>query len=404
MRPHVLNPKHLRAFLAVTRAGSLVKSGRLLHRAQSAVTRAIKELEREVDSELFERHARGMMLTETGRTLLVRTERAFDEMEAARAAFATDLAEGMWQRNAPVFTLSIGRQRLSVLIELAEQRSMAAVAVSLGISQSAVSQALREIETGLGVKIFKRTTLGMWPTPLGAVLALHVKRAFAELRIAEDEIHSLKSNVQGSVIVGSLSLGRTRLLPYAVTRLLRRHPNLTIRTEEGSFETLARHLREGELDFILGALRTPESTGGFEREVVAHDVMGLVVRQNHPLTRQAGLSLADVVPASWVLPKKGAPTREMLDATLRARGLPEARVHLETTDLAITLGALVSSDMVTAISPHLYRREIEAGTVAVLPIDLPETRRPIGFLRREGSAPSLAARLLMDMIREEGAV
>ena len=398
----MLNPKHLRTFIAVAHSGSLVRAGLTLHRAQSAVTRAIKELERELDCELFERHARGVVLTAPGRVLLARVGRAFDEMESARNDFAAYLGTERWHRNAPIFDLALSAQRLVILVQLTEQRSMSAVASSLGISQSAVSQTLREVETGLGLEIFKRAPVGLFPTPLGATLSLHLRRALSEIRIAEDEVRADRGGMRGVINIGSLSLGRTRILPHALARFLMRHPNVTVRTEEGTYDTLSRHLREGELDFILGALRVSDGTSGFEREIVAEDLMGIVVRRGHPLAHRPALELADVVPATWVLPRRPAPTRELLEAALRDRGLPEARVQLETADLAITLGVLLTSDFVTAISPMLYRHEMDAGLVVTLPVRLPETRRPLGLLRRAGTSPSPAAAALMDFIREEG--
>jgi LysR family transcriptional regulator of gallate degradation len=351
---------------------------------------------------LFERHAHGVTLTEGGRILLHRVERAFAEMATAGDAFAAGFADEARVRSAAVFSLSIGRQRLLAFAALAEQHSMAAVADSLGISQPAVSQALHDIEAGIGTMLFKRMPNGMLPTPAGALLALHIRRALAELRIAEDEIASSKGVIQGRLCVGALSLGRTRLLPLAMTRLIARFPGVTIRTEEGSFEHLATLLRDGDIDFILGALRPPEHTMGFHREIVTRDRMAIVVRAGHPLVHRPAATLADIVTMSWALPQKGAPTRELLEAALQSRGMGEVHVQVETTDLAVLLGVLLGSDMVTAVSPHLFHREIETGLLVVLPIDLPETERPIGILRRAGGVPSAPARLLMDMILEIG--
>jgi LysR family transcriptional regulator of gallate degradation len=398
----MLNPKHLRAFLAVARSGSVGRAAQILRRAQSAVTRSLRELETVLDCALFERHAHGVTLTDQGHLLLHRVERAFGEMETARAALDTEPGEHARARAAPVFTLSIARQRLLAFAELAEQHSMAAVADRLGISQPAVSQALHDIESGIGMPLFKRMPNGMLPTPAGALLALHVRRALAELRIAEDEIASSNGVVQGRLSVGALSLGRTRLLPLAMTRLIARYPGVTIRTEEGSFEHLATLLRDGQIDFILGALRPPEHTMGFHREIVTHDRMAIVVRAGHPFAGRPAITLDEIVSARWALPQKGAPTRDLLEAALRARSAGEAQIQVETTDLAVLLGVLLGSDMVTAVSPHLFHREIEAGALAVLPIELPETERPIGILRRAGGVPSAPARLLMDMIHEIG--
>jgi len=398
----VLNTRHLRAFLTVAQSGSVIRSSELIRRAQSAVTRTIKELEKDVGVPLFERRAQGMLLTEFGRALQARVERAFAEMDAARAAFTAACPTVKSVAQAPIFALAIGRQRLLVFVELVEQHHMGAVADSLGISQPAASQALREIESGLGVRLFTRSAGGLQPTPLGALLGMHIRRALAEIRAGELEIASLQGAMAGSVVVGTLSLGRARLLPTAIIRLMKQYPKLTVSTVEASFEHLAMRLRAGDIDFMLGALRDPEHTIGLSREVVTHDVLSLVVRKDHPLARKRQVTPADLSAANWVLPQRGTPTRELLERALAARGLGKARVAVETADLAITRGLLLGSDLITAVSAHLYHHETAAKLLAILPVALPETRRSIGILQRPSSSPSLAARLLMDELHAIG--
>lgn len=398
----MLNPKHLRAFLAVAQSGSVIGASHRLRRAQSAVTRSIRELEGELDAVLFERRPQGMLLTELGRSLLRRVERAMAEMDAARAAFLAAGPRNARCAQAPVFAMAMSRQRLLVFAELVEQRHMGAVADSLGISQPAVSQALHEIETGLGMRLFARTPAGMQPSPMGVVLATHIRRALAEIRAAELEIGSLQGAVAGRVTVGSLSLGRSHLLPRAIIRMRERWPDLSVSTVEGTFEHLSMRLRSGDIDFILGALRAPEHTIGLAREVVTEDMLALVVRHDHPLSRQQDLSGADLQDTQWVLPPRGTPTRDLLESALRIRKLPEPHVGVETTDLTITRGLLLHSDMITAISPHLFQQDIQTQALTVLPLTLPETRRGIGILQRSGNHPSLAARLLMDSIKAIG--
>ena len=236
--------RQLRAFLAVADHGSASRAGATLFRAQSAVSRSIGKLERTLGVPLFERRAQGMLLTPFGRALLVRAQRAQTEMQHARNEIA-GLGASRGGRSATSFGMAIAERRVRVFIALTEQRHMPSVAKSLGITQPAVSVAVRKLEDAAGVPLFERTARGMLPTPAGAALASRLKRAQAEIRHAVADIASLAGVTQGIVSVGALPLGRTRLLPESIAGVVARYPGLRIATMEGSFETLAASLRAG---------------------------------------------------------------------------------------------------------------------------------------------------------------
>jgi LysR family transcriptional regulator, regulator for genes of the gallate degradation pathway len=221
---------------------------------------------------------------------------------------------------------------------------------------------------------FRAAPGGMQPTPLGALLGTHIRRALAEIRAGEVAVKSLRGALAGGVAVGTLSLGRTRLLPRAIIQLTQQYPNLTVSTVEGAFEHLAMRLRAGDIDFILGALRAPEHTVGLTRDIVAHDVLSLVVGKSHPLARRRTLAYSHLASVERVLPPRGTPIREMIESAMRKNRVSEPRVVVETTDLAITRGLLTGSHMVTAVSAHLFFDELRAKILQILPLELPETR------------------------------
>ena len=103
--------RHLRVFLAVADQGSANLAGAALFRAQSAVSRSIHKLETELGVKLFERRARGMLLTEYGRALQVRVRRVQAEMQHARSDLAA-LAPGGSVRNAPIFGMLTHERRV----------------------------------------------------------------------------------------------------------------------------------------------------------------------------------------------------------------------------------------------------------------------------------------------------
>ncbi|WP_123297616.1 LysR family transcriptional regulator [Comamonas sp. BIGb0124] len=397
----MINPRNLRAFVMVARTGSVVRSATAIHRVQSAITRSIKELEGELGVQLFERRPYGMLLTESGKVLLLRAENIFAEMDTARAGLETTCGPLRLNTNAPIFSLGIGRQRLLVFVELMKQCHMGAVADIFGISQPAVSQALREVEQSIGIRLVARTPSGILPNDSGNLLATHLRRALAEMSKAEEEIVSLQQGITGHVAVGTLSLGRIRLLPQAIIHITQAHPKITVSTIEGSFEHLALLLRASEIDFMLGGLRPPEHMAGLTAQAVTSSHISLIARTGHPYSHLGHGEGWDLLSqASWILPQRGTWTRSSLEASFAAKQLPAPGVVVETADITITKGLLLSSDMITAASPHLFQHEIEMGELIVLNPSLPSQLRAIGIVQREGNKPTVAAQLLMDTIAE----
>jgi len=396
--------RHLRAFLAVADHGSAYQAGAALFRAQSAVSRSIRKLEAELGVELFERRARGMLLTEYGRALLVRARRMHAEIQRARMDLAAFVDKGASVRNAAIFGMLTHERRVRAFVALTEQHHMPSVAESLGITQPAVSIAVRQLEDSIGVPLFERTARGMMPTPAGVALALRLKRALAEIRHAVADIASLQGITQGTVTVGALPLGRTRLLPESIAGVVAKYPGLRVATMEGSFETLAATLRAGDLDFILGALRPVEYASDLHGEPLAEDALGIVCRRGHPWTKRKRIPAADLAVARWVLPRVHTPNRMLFERALIARGLPSPNVVVETSDLAVLRGVLLNSDLLTAISPRQLSYELASGVVTLLPIPLLETRRVIGITRRTDSLASPGATILMEEIARRSAV
>lgn len=405
MTPNRTYPEYsfrlLRVFVAVAECGSISKAAQRLYRAQSAVTRSIHELERAVGGPLFERHPAGMSLTDMGRVLLRRARRAAAEFDEARRDVLAFSTASTPARNASLYSMQVANARLAAFVMLTELHHMPAVAQQLGLTQPAVSAAVRSLEESLQTKLFERTSRGLFPTPAASALAVRAKLAFAELRHGAEEIEALRGVTRGHVRVGILALSRSAVIvPRAVAGLARAQPDIRVSLVEGSFAMQELALRSGELDFVFGALRTFPPGSDFVGEPLLEDSLSVVVRAGHPLAAARRVSLRQLAGYQWVLNHSGTPGRERLEATFHARRLELPRVMVETGSLAMTLSVLLETDLLTALSRHQVEPELRAGMVAVLPMELPLTRRSIGIIRRKGSVPSPSAALLASEIRK----
>ncbi|MGJ7495417.1 LysR family transcriptional regulator [Variovorax sp. RT4R15] len=393
-----INLRHLRAFSAVAAAGSIAAASEDLYRVASGVTRSISELEQTLGRPLFDRRSRGMTLNSYGELVLVRARRIEREFEDARGQLVLRDGNRASAGVSSLFTSILNGRRLAVIASLVENRNMPMVAREFGITQPAISSALKALERGLGIALFDRKTRGLAPTAAGEVVAFYFKRVLAELRHIGPDIAASEGTLQGSVNVGALPLGRTRILPLAIASLLARHPQLHVATVESPYDALAASLRSGDIDFILGALRSADEAKDLQQEALFEDRISVIARAGHPLTRAARIDFDALRQATWALSRHGAPSRELLERFFsQARQAPPVPA-VETGDLAVLRGLLLESDMLTAISAHQLRYEIRDGSLVVLDFPLDQTRREIGITQRLGAFPSPGARALMQEI------
>lgn len=385
------NLMQVRAFVRVAQMGSVSKASQSLYRAQSVVTRAISDLEASLGAALFERHVNGMRLTEPGQHVLPRAKRVLAELDSVPVLLGGGVgAEPLYLFQA---------RRLQLFVKLCETRHMQTVAGYFGLSQPAISSALKVLEGGCGQALFERTPRGLLPTRASHDILFPIRRALNELRHIEADISAMGGSLQGVVQIGALPLGRTQILPEAIVRLTAEHPGVRVITNESAFDLLATDLRAGDVDFILGALRAPDYASDLTGEPLLTEEMVVLARRGHPLlAHSAGTD--DLARARWVLPRSGSPARRMLDACFAASGMAAPWPVVESGDLAIIRGLLLRSDMLAAVSAHQLEHELASGELCRLDVQLKQTARAIGLIYRNGALHSPAAQAMMACIRQ----
>ncbi|WP_345830241.1 LysR family transcriptional regulator [Erwinia sp. HDF1-3R] len=392
-----VNLMQIRAFCQVVAQGSVSRAADELFRTQSAVTRSIHDLEQRLAVPLFERHSGGMMLTDFGKCILPRARRAIEELHSLPRRLAKLLSRSSRNESEPLWLFNV--RRLQIFITLCQTNHMQSVAHQLGLSQPAVSAALKVLENGAGIPLLERTPHGMVPSLAGREIEPNIRRALNELRHIPADIAARKGNLVGTVRVGALPLGRTRLLPQAIIRLTSRYPGIKVVTSESAWGMLAAEMRAGEIDFIFGALRNSEEQQDMTSETLFDEEMVLVARPDHPLS-QHPCDRRALREARWVLPRSHTPARRLLDTCFHRMGIPAPDPVVESGDLALVRGLLRDSDMLAAVSAHQLEVELASGELAVLPIALPATGRAIGLCYRTGCLHSPAADALISCLRD----
>lgn len=402
----LLNLAHLHAVHVIAETGSVSRAAVALFRAQSAVTRAVQETERTIGERLFDRRPSGMLPTPVCRVVLQRGARVFTELQALAKWSRTRRTTRQTSADTPLPAYLLNTRRLQLFVVLARHKHMPSAARTLGVSQPALSSAVRILENGAGMPLFYRNPRGLLLTSEGDTFLLHVRRALNELRHVSDDVAASRGSIQGSVTVGALPLARTHVLPEAIARVVGKHPGVHVVTDESAYEALVGGLRAGDVDFILGALRANDAASGLANEKLMSEHLVVLARPGHPLAQTRGLTVAQLARAQWIVPRQQSPSRGLFDNLFKRAKIKAPMPTVETADLAIIRGLLLRTDMLAMLSAQQLRYECESGQLVVLDAPTQNTNRDIGLTLRAGGTPSPAARALIDAIRmvagEEG--
>ena len=391
--------RHLHAFSAVAATGSIARAADDLRRVPSAVTRSVAQLESTLGRSLFIRSSRGVALNAQGELVLVRAQRIEREFDELRAQLVARGGLGSAADPKPLFMSILNGRRLAVIAGLWETRNMPSVARDFGITQPAISVALKDLERGLGVALFERKSSRLVPTAAGGIVAFHFKRVLAELRHIVPDLAASEGVLQGSVHVGAPPLGRLEILPAAIASLVAQHPQLHVVVVERPCDALAAPLRSGDIDFVLGPLASEDNAVHLEQRVLFNEGIAVIARAGHPLADIPIVGFDALSRAIWALPRRGTSFREMLDRFFVDAGQVPPTPAVEAGDPAVLFGLLRESDMLTAVSPHRLRGDLRDGRLVTLDVALGLQRRRIGLTQRLGALPSPGARALMQEIR-----
>src|SRR5687768_6053951 len=172
---------------------------------------------------------------------------------------------------------------LYALEALLSERSVTRAAAKLGLTQPAMSHALRRLREQLGDPILVRGSRGMVPTPRAQDLAISVRRALEEARhTLESESGFEPLTSRRSFTLSTADLGQLLLLPPLLARLTREGPGIDLNVRP--LGPLPEILEEGTIELALGT-SVPELPGLYRQTLFAERFV-CVVREGHPKVKK----------------------------------------------------------------------------------------------------------------------
>lgn len=299
--------------------------------------------------------------------------------------------------------LRLSMRHLRIVLAIADHGSLVAAAKQLQMTQPAVSKALQETESLLGVEMFSRTNRGVVPTAFGETLAAHGRLIFAQLDHANHLINDLRGGRGGRVVIGTLLAASADLLPKAIAKLRKERPNVAISVVVGTNDRLLPDLRLGKLDLVVGRLDERGSPDGLSQETLIMDTACVVVGADHPLVGRTNLGLSDLLDWNWILPGPETSLRRQIEVAFRAANVEPPANAIDSVSQLTNRNLVINEDYITIWPWLLAHGEVQAGKVAILPFHLGATTGPVGIFTRAGEQPYPAVGMCVQALRRAAA-
>ena len=261
---------------------------------------------------------------------------------------------------------------LRVFAQLHEQRRVARVAESLGLSQPAVSNALARLRKVLGDPLFVATPAGMVPTPLAEELAGPVVQALTTLQQALSRPQGFEPAVSRRIFtVGMTDIGEIYFLPALMGTLAERAPHLALSTVRNTSVNLKEAMEAGQVDLALGLL--PQLSSGFHRRTLFAQRYVCLMRAGHPLARGEAFALEQFGAADHLCVVTPGTGHGRVDELLARSGV-RRRVRLTVPHFVAIGHILASTDLIATVPERLAQRLAGVHGLEAVPhpADLPE--------------------------------
>jgi molybdate transport repressor ModE-like protein len=293
-------------------------------------------------------------------------------------------------------------RRLRVLLEVARMGSLAAAAEQLGYTPSAVSQQIRALERELGTLVVDRRGRGVALTEPGAALVAHAQRIVDALGAAEAEVQAIAGLRAGVLRFGWFSTAGAILVPRAIARFRRRHPEIELVLEEADPDECAQRLREGELDLaVVYEFRLdPPLPAELRLSPLLEDRLHIALPPDHRLAHRRRIRMTELAGETWVQGVRHGYTVATLPAACREAGF-EPHMAFQT-DNPMAWQGLVAAGVGVAVIPQLTLLTARPD-IAVRELDAPSLVRKVSVAMPPGRYRPPAAEAMAQVLTDVAA-
>jgi DNA-binding transcriptional LysR family regulator len=276
------------------------------------------------------------------------------------------------------YSWPVNVRQFHLFCDIAESHSFSKGAALNGVTQAAASQLVRQLEKNYATALIDRSTRPLTLTASGQV-CYQAFREIIDRLTALKKVGTRRDELKGEVRVAAIySVGL-----YAIGRRMQEfmnlHPQVKVRLVFLPPKKVYEAVESDDAD--LGLVSYPKASRALGVIPLYSEPAAVVCHPRHRLARAEQVNIEQLMGEPFIAFEQTLIIRRKIDQYLRTRKVAVRIVmefdNIETIKQAVEIGAGVS-----ILPEPTVRTEVERGIMALLPVALPDLRRPLGILRR----------------------
>ncbi|WP_286783266.1 LysR family transcriptional regulator [Leclercia sp. UBA1284] len=285
-------------------------------------------------------------------------------------------------------------RQLRVFVTVAQAKSFSRAGEMIGLSQSAVSHSVKELEQQTGVRLLDRTTREVILTEAGQQLAARLALLLDELSSTLRDVGRVGQQLSGTVRVAASQTISAHLIPHCIAQSNQCYPDINFVLHDRPQQWVLESIRQGEVDF--GIVIDPGPVSDLECEVVLSEPFLLLCRNDSPLAAQTSVTWQALEGAKLVLQDYASGSRPLIDAALADQQV-NATIVQEIGHPA-TLFPMVEAGIGISVLPALAL-PLPQGSQLTVKRFTPAVERKLMLVRRKNRSLSGAAQAIWEVVR-----
>jgi LysR family cyn operon transcriptional activator len=281
-------------------------------------------------------------------------------------------------------------RQLGYFIKAAEMLHFTAAAEVCFVTQSTLSQQIKQLEEELGMLLFDRVGKNVRLTEAGNVFLIHARQIVLDIKKSKQAIFELANMVNGELRIGVTYAFSSLLLP-ALTPFSEKYPGIMIHVEYGTAGELENKLRTADLDIILAFHEQADSSGLDMQPLFSSRIMMVVAKKN-PLAKLNKITLKELGKLELILPSNGFSSRDLLNEIFRKNNI-SPNIKIEMNDVHSLLSMVESGNWATIINEKAIGTW---DTLTAIPISGKELYKQAFILWQTGVYRKKSAMLFME--------